>query len=168
MGIYNMILTNTTVTDNSGNTIVRTSGTVVNVGYFARDTEQSLSSSTNGTHWSVSYTKLYGSYTKLVVMAKLAMAQCYNGNCGHYIEVGGVRNNSFNYDYDSWCNSDNAVHGTSEYTGLTAGGTTIKIGWQPNDGSSNLPSYWENPSGGRTDSRRRPNGSRIVVWEIVA
>ncbi len=163
-----MKLTATQVQDNSGNPILLTSGSCVGTYVMSRDTEQALSSSSNGVHWTTSFTKKYGAVTKLVVMAKLAMAQCYNGNCGHYIEVGGTRNYSFNYDYDSWCNSDNAVYGTSQYTGLNAGTVTITIGWVPNDGSSNLPSYYENPSGGRADSRRRPNGSRIVVWEIVA
>jgi hypothetical protein len=162
-----MRMTGTELQTTSGNAVLLTSGSCVNIGYFSNNTEVALSSSSNGTHWTVTYNKQYGTQTKLIVHLKLAMSNCYNGNCGHYIEVGGTRNYSFNYDYDSWCQSDNPVTGTGEWTGLAAGNTTIKVGWAPNDGSSNLPSYYENPSGGRGDSRRRANGSRIVIWEIV-
>lgn len=163
-----MILSGTTVTDNSGKIVVRESGSVLNIAMLTNDTEASLSSSSNGVHWTTTYTKLYGTYTKLVIQSKLSMCQCYNGNCGHYISVGGVTKYAFDYEYDSWCNSDNKVHGSAEWTGLPAGSTTITIGWSPADGGSNLPSYYQNPVGGRVDGRRRPNGSRILIWEVVA
>jgi hypothetical protein len=163
-----MILTGTTVTDNSGKIILRESGSVVNATVLSRDTEVSLSSSSNGVHWTTSYTKLYGSATNLIVLPKISMANCYNGNCGHYISVGGVVKYGFDYVYDSWCQSDNRVHFTATWTGLSAGANTIIMGWQPADGGSNLPSYYENPVQGRTDGRRRANGSRVAIWEVVA
>ena len=168
-----MILTQSTVTDNSGNVVLRTTGSVVACTTLTNTTEVALSTSTNGTHWSTSVTKQYGAYTKLIVELRLAMAQCYNGNCGHWISVDGTRHYDnakgyFDYRYDVWQNSDNHVHGIGEWTGLAAGTKAIVVGWTPADGSSNLPSYYENPGNGRTDSRRRAQQTKIVVWEVVA
>jgi len=168
-----MILTQNTVTDNSGNVVLRTTGSVVACTTLTNTTESGLSIVSSGTHWSTAVTKVYGAYTKLIVEVRLSLVQSYNGNSGNYVSVDGTRhyNNAkgwFDYRFDVWVNSDNHVHGIGEWTGLSAGSKTIEVGWQAADGTANMPSYWQNAGNGRQDSRRPAQHSKIVVWEVVA
>lgn len=164
-----MILGATTVTDNSGKTVLTTSGSILKYEEFYRNGEIALSTSNNGTHWTVTFNKLYNSSTSyLIVKVKLAMAMRYNGNSGHGIAWNGSFDSNQNIDYrfDNLDYSDNPVFGIAENKSLGAGNQSIAIKWIPADGSSNLPSYYENPGNGRGDSRRRANGSVIQVWEV--
>lgn len=168
-----MILTATTLTDNSGNVVLRTTGSVVACTTLTNTTEIGLGVETSGVHWTTAVTKLYGSYTKLIVEVRLAMCQNYNGNSGNYVSVDGTRHYDnakgwFDYRFSVWENGDNHVHGIAEWTGLSAGSKTIVVGWQAADGGGNRPSYFQNPSTGRQDSRRPAQHSKIVVWEVVA
>jgi hypothetical protein len=164
-----MILSGTSVQDNTGKNLLRTSGSILNYEMFFRNNEISLSSSSNGTHWTVTYNKLYGSSVSyLIVKTKLAMTDRYNGNCGHGISWNGNfdTNQCLDYRFDNWNPTNNHVFGLATNTSLGSGNVSIAIRWVPNDGGSNLPSYWENPGNGRADSRRRANGSVIHVWEV--
>lgn len=164
-----MILSGTSVTDNSGKQILTTSGSILNYQEFYRNNEIALSSSSNGTHWSVTYNKLYSSSVSyLIVKVKLSMTVRYNGNCGHGISWNGSfdTNQCIDYRFDNWDPTDNCVFGIASNTSLGAGNQSIEIRWIPADGGSNLPSYYENPSGGRNDGRRRAHGSVIHVWEV--
>lgn len=164
-----MILSGTSLTDNAGKQLLGTSGSILNYEEFYRNNEISLSASSNGTHWTVTYTKLYGaSVSYLIVKTKIAMTARYNGNCGHGISWNGSFDSTqfIDYRFDNWDPTNNSVFGISQNKTLAAGNISIAIRWIPSDGGSNLPSYYENPSGGRSDSRRRAWGSTLHVWEV--
>jgi hypothetical protein len=164
-----MILTSTGITDNSGNVLVRDSGSVVNVtrlNYPAGDV--GLSETSSGTMWTTSVTKIGGTETNLLVMARLTGHGPSSGVCGTYLQIGSVRSYQFTYIYDSWGQADYSFRGVDTFTGLAAGSQTVTVGWAPLDGTAQRPFIYFNASGGSGDGRRRAQGSNIVIFEIRA
>lgn len=164
-----MILTSGGITDNSGNVLVRDSGSVVNVtrlNYPAGNV--GVSGSANGTLWSTSVTKISGAETNLLVMARLTGHGPASGVCGTYLQIGSVRSYQFTYIYDSWAQADYSFRGVDTFIGLAAGSQTVTVGWSPLDGTSQNPFNIFNASGGSGDGRRRAQGSNIVIFEIRA
>lgn len=165
-----MILTSAGITDNSGNVLVRDSGSVVNVtrlNYPAGDV--GTSSGATGTLWTTSVTKIGGTETNLLVMARLTGHGPSAGVCGTYLQIGSVRSYQFTYIYDSWGQADYSFRGVDTFTGLGSGSQTVTVGWATADGAGgNTPFTYFNASGSSGDGRRRPQGSNIVIFEIRA
>ncbi len=164
-----MKLTLDGITDNSGNILVTTSGSQINVTTITWSTEIAISGAVDGTLLSSTFTKLGGTETNLIVAARINGNGRSAGVCGSYIKINGVNNYTYNYVYDNWSSGDQCYHGIDIWTGIPAGTIPITVGWAPNDGASgNLPFSYVNPTNGRTDSRHRAQSSYVTIWEVRA
>lgn len=138
---------------------------------FQSASESSLSDAANAVYWNAgNVVKEYGSSTStLFVKAVINGCDSYSGNCGTYLEIGGVRNYDFNYQYNNWSDSGTVtIEAVGEWTTLGAGSHAITAGWSTNDGSTgNRPFVYFNGGNGRADSRRNQQESVIHIWEVL-
>lgn len=138
---------------------------------FRTATEVSVSGSANAVYWNAgSVTKTYGStVSTLFVEANINGCDRSSGNCGTYVEVGGVRSYDFGYQYNNWNPGGTiSVVGLMEVTTLGAGSHAITAGWSPQDGGTgNRPFIYAFGADGRADSRRYQQDGVIHVWEVL-
>lgn len=133
--------------------------------------ESAQSNGANVVFWNAgNVTKTYGStVSTLFVEANLNGCNRQSGNCGTYVQVGGVRSYDFTYQYNNWNPGGTVtVVGLMEVTTLGAGSHAITAGWSPNNGSSSeRPFAYFCGGDGRDDSRRYQQTAVIHVWEVL-
>lgn len=138
---------------------------------FRSAAESTLSDSANAVYWNAgNVVKDYNSSTStFFVKAVINGCDSYSGNCGTYIEIGGVRNYDFTYQYNNWSDGGTVtVEGIGEWTTLGAGSHAVTAGWSTQDGGTgNRPFVYFNGIDGRADGRRVQQESVIHVWEVL-
>jgi hypothetical protein len=156
----------TQITDSSGQALVRSSGSLINVSTLVYTPQVSISPAGDATLFSVTYNKILSSSASDLVI-KLDCRGCgpYSGVCGTYLSVAGVRNYSYSYLYSNGSEMT-MLHGIANWTGVAAGNNTITVGWYAyTGGTGEAPFSILNPNAGQTDSRFRDQDSTITVWE---
>ena len=162
------ILTATEIQNNSSQTQIRTVGSLINISTLVYTPQVSISTSADGTLFSVTYNKILGP-TRSNLIIKLDCRGCgpYSGVCGTYLSVAGVRNYSYSYLYSNGSEMT-MLHGVAIWTSVAAGNNTITVGWAAQTGGSGeAPFTILNPNAGQTDARFRDQDSTVTVWEYT-
>lgn len=162
-----MKLTASGIENNSGNIVLRSSGSIINVTTLNWSSEVSLSGGASGVQLTSSFTKIGGTESNIIVIAQINGSNRSAGVCGTYISIAGTPKYTFTYMYDNWSNGEQKMEGWDIWTGLTAGSKTVEVGWSTNNGEAgNKPWDYVNPSAGRGDSRKRAQGSNVIIFEV--
>jgi hypothetical protein len=161
-------LTSTSVTNNSNQVLIRTSGSLINVTTLVYTPQVSISPAGDATLFSVSYNKTLGASASDLII-KLDCRGCgpYSGVCGTYLAVGSTRNYSYSYLYSNGSEMT-MLHGIANWSGIPAGTNTITVGWYAyTGGTGEAPFTILNPNAGQTDARFRDQDTTITVWEYT-
>jgi hypothetical protein len=161
-------LTATELQNNSGNTLVRTVGSLVKVQTLVHAPRSSVSDSSDGVLFTVTYNKLYdSSRSNLIIKLDCRGTSPYSGVCGPYLGVAGNRNYGYSYLYSNGAEMT-MLHGIAQFTGIGAGNQTITVGWSANNGGGGeRPFQILNPNAGEFDGRFRDQDSTVTVWEYT-
>lgn len=164
------ILSASAILNNSNETLIRTTGTLINQQVLEYSTRVALSTSADTSAFSVTYNKILGAtQSNLVIKADIRGRGSYSGVCGCYLAVSGNRNYHYTHFYDNGAQEIIMWQGIATWTGYAAGSLTITAGWSTQDGGSgNRPFDVLNPDQGDGDARFRKQTSRITVWEVAA
>ena len=142
------------------------SGQVVAVRHYSNSTRSALSNSNNGTLWTFTDTKLFGTETDIIVQVNLIGKDDASGVMGTYIEYGGSRSYSISYTYEVTA-YNKIMTGSSKATGISSGNNTVTIGWNTADSASSKPFQVLNPNS-TDDTRNHQHVSTATVYEIMA
>ena len=158
---------NTALTINSSGIIKPShSGAVVAMRHYSNSTRSSLSNSNDGTLWTFTDTKLFGTETDIIVYVNLIGKDDASGVMGTYIEYGGSRSYSISYTYDTTA-YNKMMTGSSKATGIGSGSNTVTIGWNTADSASSKPFQVLNPNS-TDDTRNHQHVSTAIVYEVIA
>jgi hypothetical protein len=163
------ILGSTTLTNSSGQVLSQTVGTLIKAETLEYSTRASVSNSSDGVLYTVSYTKILGAtQSNLILKSDVRGRGPNSGVCGTYVAVAGTRNYSYSYLYDNNAQEIYMIRGVGVFTGVAAGSQTITVGWAPNNGSGGeAPFTVLNPDQGDGDGRFRKQTSRLTIWEVT-
>jgi len=171
------ILRTNQIQDTSGNTAMMidstgaikptASGSVVAIRHYSNNTRAATTQgSPNGTLWSFTDTKLYGSESNIIIHANLIGWDDASGTIGMYIEYAGTKSYSIMYTYEVNPYAK-MLTGTSNTTGKSAGSQTVNIGWNAANGSNSYPFLTLNPNS-TDDARLHQTVSTAIVYEVIA
>jgi hypothetical protein len=143
---------------------VAPSGSVIKLTTYVNDTRIAPGAQSNYTMYSFNITK-ESSTSALIIKGTIPAHS--NPNDGNYFFVDCAGSRDFTGIADNTSNSQGSgVFVLQRRTGVAAGTVTIAFGWQPLDGSANLPAnaFHSNTS---DDGRNRQQGSTWFVWEVA-
>tara|TARA_S200000501_G_scaffold309197_1_gene299006 strand:- start:1092 stop:1613 length:522 start_codon:yes stop_codon:yes gene_type:complete len=154
---------------------------LINVTHFWNINRNSISTSSNGTLWTGSFTKLKDATESWILLDGMIPAvQNYSDQCGTFAELDGADTNNDAPRYEgiyyggvnesnNWARFILQVHriiknddSTQE---LGAGSRTWKIGWYPRNGSSGEKPFGIINPNSSDDARNNQYGSYMSVWE---
>ena len=143
------------------------SGSVVAIRHYSNNTRAATTQgSPNGTLWSFTDTKLYGSESNIIIHANLIGWDDASGTIGMYIEYAGTKSYSMMYTYEVNPYAK-MLTGTSNTTGKSAGSQTVNIGWNAANGANSYPFVTLNPNS-TDDARLHQTVSTAIVYEVIA
>ena len=142
-----------------------TSGTTIKLTTYENSTRIAPGAQSNYTLYSFNITK-ESSTSALIIKGTVPAHN--NPNDGNYffVDCAGVRDFTGCAD-NTAITQGNGIFVLQRRTGVAAGSVTIGFGWQPIDGTANLPAnaFHSNTS---DDGRNRQQGSTWFVWEVQA